>query len=102
MAKTTNPASLPLAQAKPPLEIEAGAIPPIEVPFAGIPPGEYERAFIGHTQWRTLDPVELNSLTALLRGLVAKRARLKDGTVVYLKHHAIQWLLQNMTFAGKA
>ncbi|MBA3708705.1 MAG: hypothetical protein H0W83_07805 [Planctomycetes bacterium] len=73
-------------------------LPAIDMPFAAMPEDWPEVVFAGHFQFKNHDPRQLRALRAIFEGLYAARARLIDGTPVTLKHHAFQWMLENVRF----
>lgn len=68
----------------------------LAVPFEPMPP-HYQETIIRVLNGRLSYDQSLR-LRALLNGLTACNAKTDDGKPVYLPHHAVQWLLEQLTF----
>jgi hypothetical protein len=73
----------------------------LTLPYPAMP-ANYHESVISVLNGR-LSYEQCLALRALFNGLYASRAVIKDGAgvkPVYLPHHAVQWLLENLKFQG--
>lgn len=71
----------------------------LHMPFKGLPK-DYNESIIMALNCR-LSQDQAIRMRALFNGLEARNVKLADGKPVWLPHHAILWVIENLTFDGK-